>query len=69
MRLIKLRNDLVATQLQLCNKNKESFIAAMGQEAYDNKIIELFDKLPDPEQAPIRCGDENNNEDEDEDEN
>ncbi len=38
----------------------------MGQEAYDNKIIELLNKLPDPEQVPIRHDDENNNEDEDE---
>jgi hypothetical protein len=69
MSLIKSRNDLVATPLQLYNNNKESFIAAMGQEAYDNKIIELLDKLPDPEHIPIGCGDENNNEDEDEEEN
>ena len=57
-------------QLQLYNNNKESFIAAMGQEAYDNKTIELLDKLPvpDPVQVPIGCGDENNNEDEDKEE-
>ena len=41
----------------------------MGQEAYDNKIIELLNKLPDPEQVPIGSGDENNNEDEGEEEN
>jgi hypothetical protein len=33
MSLIKSRNHLVATQLQLYNNNKGSFIAAMGQEA------------------------------------
>ena len=51
--LIKSRNDLVATQLQLYNDNKSSFVAAMGQEAYDHKIIELLKKLPDPEKVPI----------------
>jgi sRNA-binding protein len=40
--LIKSRNDLVATQLQLYNNNKSSFVVAMGQEAYDNTIIELL---------------------------
>ena len=40
--LIKSRNDLVVTQLQLYNGNKSSFVAAMGQEAYDHKIIELL---------------------------
>ncbi len=64
--LIKSRNDLVATQLQLYNNNKESFIAAMGQEAYHKKIRELLNKLPDLEQVPVRCGDEDNTEDEDE---
>jgi len=65
--LIKLRNDLVATQLQLYNNNKESFIAALGQEAYDKKIIELLNELPDPEQVPIGCADDNNVEEEDKD--
>jgi hypothetical protein len=51
----------------LYNDNKASFIAAMGQEAYGNEIIEILNKLPDPEQVPIRCGDENNEEEEDKD--
>ena len=51
--LIKSRNDLVMTQLQLYNDNKSSFVVAMGQEAYDHKIIELLKKLPDPEKVPI----------------
>ena len=66
--LIKSRNDLVDTQLQQYNSNnKESFIAALGQEAHDKKIIELLNKLPDPEQVPIGCADENNVEEEDKD--
>ena len=51
--LIKSRSDLVATQLGLYNNNKASFIAALGQDAYDRKIIELLNKLPDPEHVPM----------------
>jgi thymidine kinase len=67
--LIKSRNDLVATQLQLYNNNKSSFVAAMGVEAYDNKIIELLSKLPDPEKVQIGCaaGDNDDKEDDDDD--
>ena len=66
--LIKSRNDLVATQLQLYNNNKSSFVAAIDQEAYDNKIIELLKKLPDPENVPILLdndADDGNEEDDD----
>ncbi len=65
--LIKSRNDLVATQLELYNNNKASFIAALGQEAYDNKIIELLNKLPDPEQVPMGSHAEFNDDDDEED--
>lgn len=41
----------------------------MGQETYDNKIIELLNKLPDPEQVCIGRGDENNDDEVDEDNN
>ena len=51
--LIKSRNNLVMTQLQLYNDNKSSFVVAMGQEAYDHKIIELLKKLPDWEKVSI----------------
>ncbi len=50
---MKSCNDLVWTQLQLYNYNKSSFVAAMGEEAYDNKIIKPLNKLPDPEKVPI----------------
>ena len=33
MSLIKLRNDVVATQLRLYNDNKDAFVAAMGEDA------------------------------------
>jgi len=66
--LIKSRNDLVTTQLQLYNNNKSSFVAAMGQEGYDNEIIELLNKLSDPEKVPIlRDKDADNGDEEDDD--
>ena len=67
--LIKSRNDLVATQLQLYNINKSSFVAAMGQEAYDyiNKIIELLNKLLNPDKVPIGCAADDNDKEEDDD--
>ena len=44
--LIKTKNDLITTQLELYNWNKSSYVAALGQEAYDNKIISLLNELP-----------------------
>jgi hypothetical protein len=40
----------------------------MGQELYDNKIIELLNNLPDPEQVPTGSahGDDDADNDEDE---
>ena len=61
MSLIKSRNDVVAIQLHIYNINKSSFVAAMGEEAYDNKIIELLNKLPDP--SAVSIGRENADED------
>ena len=44
--LIKTKNDLITMQLELYNWNKSSYVAALGQEAYDNKIISLLNELP-----------------------
>ena len=44
--LIKTKNDLIMMQLELYNRNKSSYVAALGQEAYDNKIISLLNELP-----------------------
>ena len=44
--LIKTKNDLITTPLELYNQNKSSYVAALGQEAYDNKIISLLNELP-----------------------
>ena len=38
----------------------------MGQEAYDNKIIELLKKLPNPEKVPILHDNDADDGDEDE---
>jgi hypothetical protein len=65
MSLIKLRNDVIATQLPLYNDNKSSFVAAIGKEAYNNKMIELLGKLPDPS-APMIGHEEGHDEDDEE---
>ena len=67
MSILKSRNDVVATQLGLYNANKEAFIAAMGEEAYNKRIIELLGKLPDPSGPNIGGGDGAANERGDED--
>ena len=48
MSLIKSRNDVVTVQLPLYKDNKSLFDATMSEEAYNNKIIELLNTLPDP---------------------
>ncbi len=44
--LIKTKNDLITAQLELYNRNKSSYVAALDQKAYDNKIISLLNELP-----------------------
>lgn len=46
----------MVTQLGLYNANKDAFIAAMGEEAYNKQIIELLGKLPDPSGPSIGGG-------------
>ena len=46
--VIKVQNDIVSTQLCLYNENRDAFVAAMGEAEYNNKIIELLKKLPEP---------------------
>ena len=46
--LIKSRNELVMTQIRMYNENKDAFVATMGQDAFNAKIMELLNKLPDP---------------------
>ena len=36
------------TQIRMYNENKDAFVATMGQEAFNAKIMELLNKLPDP---------------------
>ena len=60
--LIKSRNELVMTQLRLYNENKEAFVATMGQEAFNAKIMELLNKLPDPSSIRMSIDDPNVNE-------
>ena len=48
MSVIKSENEVGFSQLRVYNENKESFVRAMGEEAYNNKLMELLDKLPNP---------------------
>ncbi len=48
MSVIKEQNDIVLTQFHLYNENRDAFVAAMGEAEYNNKIIELLKKLPEP---------------------
>ena len=48
MSVIKSQNDIVSVQLRLYNENRETFIATMGEGTYNQKIIDLLNKLPDP---------------------
>ena len=46
MSVIKSEKEVVLSQLRVYHENKESFVRAMGEEAHDNKIMELLEKLP-----------------------
>jgi len=48
MSVIKSQNDVVSVQLCLYNENRDAFIATMGEDAYNRKIVGLLNKLPDP---------------------
>jgi len=48
MSVIKSENEVVLSQLCVYKENKESFVRAMGEEAYNNQIMELLEKLPNP---------------------
>ena len=49
MSVIKVQNDIVSTQLCLYNENRDAFVATMGEAEYNNNIIELLKKLPEPQ--------------------
>ncbi len=74
MSVIKAQNDIVSTQLCLYNENRDAFVAAMGEVVYNNKIIELMKKLPEPQgirdivnRESNEDGEENGNSDDEED--
>ena len=48
--ILKTKSDVISTHLRLWAENKESFIRIHGQDTYDQKIVELLGKLPDPVQ-------------------
>ena len=57
------------TQLRLYNENKEAFVATMGQEAFNAKIMELLNKLPDPSSIRMSIDGDADDEQEDRDNN
>ena len=74
MSVIKTQNDIVSTQLCLYNKNRDAFVTAMGEAVYNDKIIELLKKLPEPQGSRDNVnreshedGEENDNSDDEED--
>ena len=50
--LITTKINAITAQVELYNRNKSSLVSAMGQEAYDNKILELISQLPNPNLIP-----------------
>ena len=73
MSVIKAQNDIFSTQLCLYNKNRDAFVAAMGEAVYNNKIIKLLKKLPEPQESSDNVdreskedGEENENSDNEE---
>ncbi len=60
MSVIKVKNDIVLTQLCLYNENRDEFVAAMGEAEYNNKIIELLKKLPEPQGIRAKVNREHN---------
>ena len=60
MSVIKAQNDFVSTQLHLYNENRDAFVVAMGEAEYNNRIIELLKKLPEPQGNIANVNGENN---------
>ena len=60
------------TQIRMYNKNKDAFVETMVQKAFNAKIMEILNKLPDPsivrtslEDPDIDQGGDDDDEDED----
>jgi hypothetical protein len=58
MSVIKSQNDVVSVQLHLYNENRE---ATIGEDAYNRKIIDLLNNLPDPSVVNNQASDTNSN--------
>ena len=46
MSVVKSENEVLMSQLCVYKENKDAFVRAMGEKAYDNKIMEALEKLP-----------------------
>lgn len=70
--LITTKINAITAQVELYNRNKSSLESAIGQEAYDNKILALISQLPNPNLIPdghvnVDENDNDNNDKEEED--
>jgi hypothetical protein len=48
MEIISSQSDVISLQLKLFQENKETFVAKNGEDAFNEKITALLEKLPDP---------------------
>ena len=48
MEIISSQSDVISLQLKLFQENKETFVAKNGEDAFNERITALLDKLPNP---------------------
>ena len=46
--ILEKQNDMISKQLAMLTANKDIFVRKYNQKAYDNKVVALLEKLPDP---------------------
>ena len=46
--ILEKQNDMISKQLALLTKNKNVCIRKCNEKTYDNKVVALLEKLPDP---------------------
>ena len=46
--ILEKQNDMISKQLTLLTESKDVFVRKFSQQEYDNKVIALLEKLPNP---------------------
>ena len=46
--ILEKQNDMISKQLALLTANNDVFIRKCNKKTYNNKVVALFKKLPDP---------------------